>query len=84
MNRVYIQRQASAEADEAAAWYEAQSPGLGVEFVLELDTAMVRAASSPEVYAMQYREAWTCRGLVDTWFKLLGAAEYSFSQTPSG
>ena len=29
-------------------------------------------------------EYWTCLGLVDTWFKLLGAAEHSFSQTPSG
>ena len=38
-------------------WYEAQRPGLGVEFVLELDAAMERAARSPEVYAMQYREA---------------------------
>ena len=57
MNRVKIQGQASAEADEAAAWYEAQCPGLGVEFVLELDAAMERAASSPEVYAMRYREA---------------------------
>ena len=57
MNRVNIQRQASAEADEAAAWYEAQRPGLGVEFVLELDAAIERAARSPEVYATQHREA---------------------------
>jgi hypothetical protein len=27
---------------------------------------------------------WTCLGLVDTWFKLLGAAEHRFSRTPSG
>ena len=31
----------------------------------------------------QVRQIWTCRGLVDTWFKLLCAAEHSFFQTPA-
>ena len=29
-------------------------------------------------------EIWTCRSLMDTWFKLLSAAEHGFFQTPSG
>ena len=57
MNRVNIRLQASSEADEAAAWYEARRPGLGVEFVLELDAAIDRAVEFPEAYAIQYREA---------------------------
>jgi len=28
-------------------------------------------------------EIWACWGLVDTWFKLLGAADHSFFQTPA-
>ena len=57
MNRVNIQPQASTEADEAAAWYERQRPGLGVEFALELDAAIERTAEFPEAYALQHREA---------------------------
>lgn len=57
LTRVNIQPRASADADEAAAWYEAQQAGLGVEFVLELDSAIERAAETPEIYAIQYRNA---------------------------
>ncbi len=57
MNPVHIQPWASADADEAAAWYEAQRLGLGIEFILELDAAIERAAESPESYVLQYREA---------------------------
>lgn len=56
MNRVNIQPRARAEAEAAAAWYETQRLGLGIEFVLELDAAIERAAESPEMYALQYRE----------------------------
>jgi len=40
----------------AATWYEAQRPGLGVEFILQLDAAIERAGQFPEGYATQYRE----------------------------
>ncbi len=56
MNRVNIQPEAYAEADRAAAWYESQRADLGVEFILELDVAIERAAENPEIYAVQYRE----------------------------
>jgi plasmid stabilization system protein ParE len=56
LNRVDIQPQARADAEEAAVWYEAQRPGLGIEFILELDAAIERAAESPAVYARQHAE----------------------------
>jgi hypothetical protein len=45
--RVNIQPSAEAEADEAAAWYEARQRGLRIEFLLELDAAIERAAETP-------------------------------------
>jgi plasmid stabilization system protein ParE len=48
---VNIQPRAEAEAEEAAAWYEAEQPGLGFEFLLELDAAIERAAETPLAYA---------------------------------
>ncbi len=56
MNRVNIQPRAEAEADEAAAWYETQQPGLGIEFLLELDAAIERAAENPLAYGAIFRE----------------------------
>jgi toxin ParE1/3/4 len=57
LNRVNIQPQAQLEAERAAVWYEAQQTGLGIEFILELDAAVERAAESPEMYELQFREA---------------------------
>jgi len=55
--RVDIQPLAQVEAEFAAQWYEKQRPGLGLEFVLELDAALERVAQSPENYPLQYRHA---------------------------
>ena len=57
MSSVNIQPRAEAEADEAAAWYEAEQPGLGIEFLLELDAAIERAADNPLAYAPVFFEA---------------------------
>lgn len=57
MNRVNIQPAAQAEAEIAAEWYEIQQSGLGIEFILEADAAIARAAENPEMYAMQFLEA---------------------------
>jgi hypothetical protein len=35
-----IQPCAVDDADMAVGWYEAQQPGLGIEFILELDATM--------------------------------------------
>jgi toxin ParE1/3/4 len=51
LNRLRVQPLARADAQEAAAWYEAERPGLGVEFVLELDRAVEKVAEAPLSYA---------------------------------
>jgi len=41
--------EASAELEDAAAWYNAQRPGLGLEFVEAIDAALVQIATWPEI-----------------------------------
>jgi len=48
--RVNIQPGAISDADVAAAWYEGERSGLGIEFILEFDAAIERAAEYPESY----------------------------------
>ena len=55
MSRVNIQPSAIADADIAAAWYEGQRSGLGIEFILEFDSAIERAAEYSESYEILYR-----------------------------
>jgi hypothetical protein len=55
LKRVYVQPEAHGEAQLAAEWYESQRPGLGTEFVLELDAMIERATATPELYALQFR-----------------------------
>jgi plasmid stabilization system protein ParE len=55
LTSVNIQPRAEAEADEAAAWYELEQPGLGIEFLLELDAAIERATENPLAYARGLR-----------------------------
>ena len=57
MKSVNIQPAAAAEDDEAAAWYEAEQPDLGFEFLLELDAAIERLAENPLAYAPVFLEA---------------------------
>ena len=57
MNSVNVQPHAEAEADKAAAWYETEQPGLGIEFLLELDAAIERAAENPLAHAPVFLEA---------------------------
>ena len=49
MNRPFrTEPEASAELEEAAIWYENQRPGLGVEFLEAIDTALERIARWPQ------------------------------------
>ena len=57
MNLVRIRPEAAGDIGEAIEWYEGQRPGLGIEFVLELDAAIDRAVLNPEAYAIQYQDA---------------------------
>jgi hypothetical protein len=44
---------AAEEAREAAAYYESMRPGLGADFRVELDAALVRLRDNPELYAAE-------------------------------
>jgi toxin ParE1/3/4 len=47
---VTFRRAARAEFIEAAAWYETQRPGLGVEFIAEIERCVDAAAERPTTY----------------------------------
>ena len=49
---VVFRRAARRELDEAALWYEERRPGLGVEFVSEINRAVYLLAENPECTAM--------------------------------
>ncbi|MGB9428935.1 MAG: type II toxin-antitoxin system RelE/ParE family toxin [Gammaproteobacteria bacterium] len=46
---------ARAELVEAAAWYEAQRPGLGAEFITEIERCTAQASEAPEFYPVVYK-----------------------------
>jgi toxin ParE1/3/4 len=45
---VVFRRAARREFDEAALWYEERRPGLGAQFVLEIDRAVRLATENPQ------------------------------------
>jgi plasmid stabilization system protein ParE len=45
--RIIHDSEAASEFREAVAWYEGQSEGLGVRFILEVDTVMAAIATQP-------------------------------------
>jgi toxin ParE1/3/4 len=47
---VTFRRAARAEFIEAAAWYETQRPGLGVELIAEIERCVDAAAERPTTY----------------------------------
>ena len=49
MKSVVFQDQATAELDEAAAWYERRKAGLGREFLLSVDEAIHRIRDNPRI-----------------------------------
>ena len=49
--QVVFRPAAKAEFDGAALWYEDRRPGLGAEFVLEIDRAVELASAHPERFA---------------------------------
>jgi plasmid stabilization system protein ParE len=49
--RVLVRPEASQELIEAAEWYEAQLPGLGLEFGRAFESAIAAAVRNPQAYA---------------------------------
>ena len=50
--RPSFRKAARLEYDEAATWYESQRPGLGLEFVSEIDTALAQACEMPQRFPL--------------------------------
>jgi plasmid stabilization system protein ParE len=52
--RVVFRRAAKNEFEEAAVWYGEQRPGLGEEFVREIEQAVDNAAAAPQRYPVVF------------------------------
>lgn len=52
---IRIRPEAERDLEKAFSWYEEQRPGLGREFVAELDKVYERLAETPYIYADVYR-----------------------------
>jgi hypothetical protein len=51
LKSVYIRPEATQDVARAAGWHESRRVNLGVEFVLEVDSAIDRTAEAPQHYA---------------------------------
>lgn len=54
--KVVFRPAARAEIDGAALWYEDRQPGLGAQFVSEVDHAVELASRYPERFPIKHRE----------------------------
>lgn len=50
-----VRREALDEMEEAAAWYEARRPGLGLEFLAEIDRVTSAVNARPESFPVWKR-----------------------------
>lgn len=46
--RAFFRKAARLEYDEAAIWYDSQRPGLGAEFVAEIEHRLTQACETPQ------------------------------------
>ncbi len=56
MRAVKFRKQARREFDEAGDWYEQERPGLGLEFMSEIQLLLQRIANTPEQFPTLYRD----------------------------
>ncbi|MGH7709885.1 MAG: type II toxin-antitoxin system RelE/ParE family toxin [Gemmatimonadaceae bacterium] len=56
MPPVLVRPLAEADVAEAADWYELQAPGLGPQFVAEVDAVFTHIAAYPASFPAVYRE----------------------------
>lgn len=54
MKELSLDLAAAQDIREAAAWYEEQRSGLGIEFVLEIDAILQRIEDTPEAFPVIY------------------------------
>jgi hypothetical protein len=60
MQRLSLHPEADVELTEVARYYEAQQPGLGVEFLAEVNAAVVGLKRAPEIFAVRADGARRC------------------------
>jgi hypothetical protein len=48
--RLIIRPEAEVDLTDAAGWYDSREPGLGLEFLLEVHSAIARALKNPESF----------------------------------
>ena len=53
---VKILTPADEDAVEAALWYDAQCPGLGEEFMAQVEAAAKRLAEHPEIHSVRFAD----------------------------
>ena len=58
--KVRISKQAQAEIEKAAEWYEGQREGLGGKFVDRVKEAVGKIGDNPQGYAKAFRELRRC------------------------
>lgn len=56
IRKVVFRPAARAEFDGATLWYEDRQPGLGVEFVAEIDRAVDLASQYPDRYSVKHKD----------------------------
>lgn len=56
MKGISLDLSAVEDLEEAAAWYEEQRTGLGIEFVLEVDAIIQRIEEIPEAFPVIYKD----------------------------
>jgi plasmid stabilization system protein ParE len=54
--QLLVRRLAKADLERAAKWYEGQRPGLGKEFVGEVDAVLQRVKANPQQYQAIHRD----------------------------
>lgn len=52
--RIVFRRAAKSEFEDAAVWYDKQRPGLGEEFIIEIEESLASAAVAPQGYPVVF------------------------------
>ena len=51
-HRLIVRKRAQSDLEAACAWYEEQEPGLGLQFLDEVDAALKAIREHPELFAV--------------------------------
>lgn len=54
--RIVFRHAAKSEFECAALWYDEKRPGLGEEFIREIDEALAKAAAAPQRHPVVFRD----------------------------